>query len=105
MAARPAVLPETFSGEGSFTDWVDHFKIVAEVSAWDNAAKALWLRVRLVGRAQNAIKSLSDADRADYTTAKKKLMERFEPESKCALYEAEFQSQQEATRRGLGIVW
>ena len=65
MAARPAVLPETFSGEGSLTDWVDHFETVAEVNAWDNAAKALWLRVHLVGHAQSAIKSLSDADRAD----------------------------------------
>lgn len=92
MAARPAVLPETFSGEGSFVDWLDHFETVAEVNEWGSAAKALWLRVRLVGRAQNAIKTLSEEEKADYTKAKDKLMERFEPGSKCALYEAEFQS-------------
>ena len=91
MAARPAVIPETFSGDGSFPDWVDHFEAVAEVNAWDDAAKALWLRVRLVGRAQNAFKAMSNEDRADYSRAKKKLLERFEPDSKCALYEAEFQ--------------
>ena len=92
MAARPAVLPETFSGKGSFTEWLDHFETVAEVNGWDNAAKALWLRVRLVGRAQKAVKSLSAEDRADYAKAKEQLTKRFEPESKCALYEAEFQA-------------
>ena len=89
MATRPAVLPETFSGEGCFTDWLDHFQSVAVVNGWDDAAKALWLRVRLVGRAQSAFKNLTE-ERADFKQATACLKERFEPESKCALYEAEF---------------
>lgn len=92
MATRPAVLPETYSGEGSFTDWLDHFESVAVVNDWDDAARILWLRVRLVGRAQSAFKHLSEEQRGDYKLAKSGLKERFEPESKCALYEAEFQS-------------
>ena len=59
------------------------------MNGWDNA---LWLRVRLVGRAQKAVKSLSAEDRADYAKAKEQLTKRFEPESICALYEAEFQA-------------
>ena len=59
MASRPAVLPEMYSGEGSFTEWIDHFDSVAEVNAWDDAAKSLWIRVRLVGRAQTAFKRLT----------------------------------------------
>ena len=51
---------------------------------------ALCLRARLVGRAQNAIKSLSEAEKADYDRVKAKLMEQFEPGSKCALYKADF---------------
>ena len=70
MAAVPAVLPETFSGDGSFVDWLDHFEAVAEVNAWGNAAKALWLRVRLVGHAQNTIKSSNDEERAEYAKTK-----------------------------------
>ena len=62
------------------------------MNGWDNAEKALWLRVSLVGRAQKAVKSLSAEDRADYAKAKEQLTKRFEPESKCALYEAEFQA-------------
>ncbi len=92
MASRPAVLPETYSGEGSFSEWADHFDSVAEVNGWDDAAKALWLRVRLVGRAQSVFKRFAAADRTDYAKARKLLKERFEPDSKCALYEAEFQA-------------
>ena len=92
MASRPAVLPETYGGDGSFSDWCDHFESVAQVNGWDNAAKSLWLRVRLVGRAQSAYKRLSEADRADYSKAIPLLKERFEPASQCAMYEAEFHS-------------
>ena len=63
--ARPALLPATFSGDGSFVDWLDHFKTVAEVNAWDKVAMALWLHFRLVGRAQNPIKCLSETERED----------------------------------------
>ena len=87
MVAQPAVLSETLSSDGSFVDWLDHFEAVAKVNAWDNVAKALWLCVRLVGRAQKTIKSLNDEERADYDKAKTKLMERFQPASKCAPYE------------------
>ena len=56
---RPVVLPEIFSGEGSWTDWSDHFSNVAALNRWDEEAKRLWLRVRLSGRAQTAYKRLS----------------------------------------------
>ena len=92
MASRPAVLPETYSGEGSFTEWIDHFDSVAEVNAWDDAAKSLWIRVRLVGRAQTAFKWLDADTRANFAAAKSALKARFEPASKSALYEAEFQT-------------
>ena len=92
MAARPAGLPKTFSGDRSFVDWLDHFETVTEVNEWGSAAKALWLHVRPVGHSQNAIKTLSEEERADYTKAKERLLERFESGSKCALYKAEFQS-------------
>ena len=57
---RPLVLPETFSGDGCFSEWIEHFESVAAVNSWDDAAKALWLRVQLTGKAQTAYKRLSD---------------------------------------------
>ena len=89
---RPLVLPETFSDDGCFSDWIEHFESVAAVNSWDDAAKALWLRVRLTGKAQTAYKRLSDDARKGYADSVKALRERFEPNSKRELYVAEFRA-------------
>ena len=61
-AATPAAKPRplVLHSHGSFSDWIEHFESVAAVNCWDDAAKALWLRVRLTGKAQTAYKRLSD---------------------------------------------
>ncbi len=48
-AAKPKflVLPETFSCNGCFLDWIEHFESIAAVNSWDDAAKALWLLISL----------------------------------------------------------
>jgi len=49
MTTRPLLMPESFSGKGSFSDWIRHFEGVAPINKWDDVAKLLWLR--LVGAA------------------------------------------------------
>ena len=90
--SRPVLTPDAYTGEGSWDDWLDHFESVAEVNKWDNAAKLLWLRVRMTGRAQTAFKQLSEETRSEYPACIKGLRERFEPECKKELYLAEFQT-------------
>ena len=98
--SRPVLTPDPYSGEGSWDDWIDHFESVAEVNKWDGAAKILWLRVRLTGRAQTAFKQLSDEARAAYADCKQALRERFEPDSKKELYLAEFQTRSKRATEG-----
>ena len=86
MASRPVVIPETFSGEESWYDWLGHFESVAEVNEWDNAAKLLWLRARMTGQAQIAYKQLSEGARANYAACVKGLRERFELDCKKTLF-------------------
>ena len=52
--SKPLVIPEVFSGEGSWDDWMTHFLNVVEVNRWDNVAKLQWMKVRLTARAQKA---------------------------------------------------
>ena len=66
MASRPVALPEVFNGEGSWTDWLDHFESVADVNEWDAAAKKKWIRARLTGRAATALRKLPDDDRETF---------------------------------------
>ena len=99
--ARPLVLPESFNGETDYCDWIDHFENVAAVNALDDNAKLQWLKVRLTGRAQTALKRLPDATRRSYNETLAALKKRFEPESKRELYAAEFQTR----RKGKTESW
>ena len=92
QAKRPLISPDAYSGDTSWTDWVDHFEATALVNGWDNAAKLVWLPVRLTGKAQVAWKRLTADARGSYDTAKEALHKRFEPDSKRQLYAAEFHS-------------
>ena len=73
---RPLLLPETYSRESNFDDWISHsetvasinewddavklnfddwishFETVASINEWDDAAKLKWLSVWLSGGAQ-----------------------------------------------------
>ena len=42
-AAKPPVIPELFTGNKSWEEWIDHFESVAEVCGWDNANKLKWM--------------------------------------------------------------
>jgi hypothetical protein len=92
MASRPLVLPDSFSGEGNWSQWIYHFENVAEVNEWEDAKRVLWLKVRLTGRVQIAYQQLSNITRANYGDTKKALKERFEPASQTARYLAEFEN-------------
>ena len=91
-AARPLVLPEKFSGEGEWSQWICHFENVAAVNSWNEESKLLWLKVRLTERAQMAFQHLPVDTQADYEGSKAALKERFEPESRKDRYKAEFQN-------------
>jgi len=42
---HPLLLPETYSGESNFDDWISHFETVASINEWDDAAKLKWMSV------------------------------------------------------------
>ena len=99
--ARPLVLPESFNRKTDYCDWIDHFENVAAVNAWDDNAKLQWLKVRLTGRAQTALKRLLDATHRSYNETLAALKKQFEPESTRELYAAEFQTR----RKGKTESW
>ena len=40
---RPLILPEVFTGDGDFCEWIQHFESIAIVNAWDDISKLQWL--------------------------------------------------------------
>ena len=89
---RPLITPEPFSGSGTFSEWIEHFEAVAAINKWDDDAKVLCLRVRLVGAAQTAYGRLPTEAKASYAELKKALKRRFEPEVLKERHLAQFQA-------------
>ena len=100
MAAKPVVLPELFTGEGSWEEWRFHFDNVAVVNGWRDEQKLQWLKVRLTGRAQKAFQRLSDEAKRTFDGATAALKERFEPQSRKTRYQAEFQARRKKPNEG-----
>ena len=97
---RPLITPEPFSGTGTFSEWIEHFEAVAAINKWDDAAKLLWLRVRLVGGAQTAYGRLPADAKTSYAELKKALKGRFEPEALKERHLAQFQARKKAKTEG-----
>ena len=100
VTTRPLLTPEPFSGKGSFTEWLQHFEGVAAINKWDDAAKLLWLRVRLIGTAQTAYGRLPTTARDSYAELTKALKDRFEPDAMKEMYVAEFHGRKKAKTEG-----
>ena len=84
MAAKLTVVPELFTGDKSWDEWIDHFESVADICGWEDENKLKWMRARLSGGAGGVFRRLPDATKADYTQAKEALRKRFEPETRKA---------------------
>ena len=97
---RPLLLPEKFSGEGEWSQWICHFENVAAVNSWNEECKLLWFKVRLTVRAQLAFQHLPEDARANYGEARKALKERFNPESRKDRYRTEFQMRRKKRTEG-----
>ena len=85
---KPVILLASFSGEGSWGDWLDDFNNVAALNSWDAKQKLLWL------------KKLPDDAKGSFDAAVKALGERFESQSKRELYITKFQMCQKRKTEG-----
>ena len=68
-AAKPVILPDTFSGESSWDDWEVHFGHCAEINGWDGDDKLRFLKVRLTGKAQSVFLRLPTAKKDTFDHA------------------------------------
>ena len=97
MVTKPLVLPETYTGEGEWSQRICHFENVAIVNGWDDNKKLL----RLVkGQTDwTGAERLSDTASASYKEAKK-AQQRFKLASSKGLYKAEFQTRRKKKAEG-----
>lgn len=82
MATKPIILPDTYSGDCNWEQWILHYKDCATVNAWSDDEKLSFLGVRLTGRAQAVFHRLPDGDKASFSAAVQALEAHFEPKGK-----------------------
>jgi len=82
----PQILPDTFTGEGDFDEWIDRFEDVADINRWSDADKLRWLKVRLSNKAYVAYGRLPHVIKQSYSTTKEALYSHFESEFNRDLY-------------------
>lgn len=72
-----AVVPRSYSGEGNWQDWREHFEQLATAEGWDEEKRLFWLKFRLVGAAQRALQTLPTVVRENYADTMTQLEKRF----------------------------
>ena len=72
---RPVCLPDSFSGEGNFDEWIAHFETVAMPNGWAGVEKLNRMIIRLTGRAQTAFRRFPQGTQENYKEAVKALRE------------------------------
>ena len=87
---RPIVLPDTFSGEEEWVEWLDNFEACSEVNGWDDATKCKFVCIRFKGVARKALHDLEEDVRKDWALLKPCLKARFDRSTRPDLYKSEF---------------
>ena len=86
-------LPEVFNGnKQEFNDWLIHFETVSDWNRWDYEEKGQNLVMSLRGPAQQILRELRPAERADYDIILQMLRRRFDPANKELLHRREFRT-------------
>ena len=89
---RPRVMPDQFNGSGSWTEFISHFEICADLNEWNNRQKAQYLSVSLRGAACQLLRTLTPLKRQNYRELVNALSRRFNPENQTELFRAELRN-------------
>ena len=71
--------PDIFS-DGSWEEWVAHFKLCAGVDKWDDEQSCQQFVVSLRGRAQSIYLTLNDEDKVDFKRLTEAMEKKMKPE-------------------------
>ena len=88
--SRPVVLPDEYTGDEDWLDWLTHFELCAKINDWDDKSKTAFLAVRLKRSAQQVYRDLPEATTKSYDDLKEALTKRFDTTKYTERYKSEF---------------
>ena len=86
---RPILMPDIYTGEEEWTDWLFQFESCATLNDWNNELKCKFIIVRLKGTAGKALSDLDDETKKDWEKLKTELTTRFDTTTRPDLYKSE----------------
>ena len=79
-------MPEAFSGQSNFKDWLLQFKTCQELNKWTDKQACQFLAVKLKGSALQVFADLDSTQRGSLSGVFKALADRFDPERDTGVY-------------------
>lgn len=86
---RPIVMPDIYTGEGEWAEWLFQFESCAALNDWTDDLKCKFIIVRLKGTAGQALSDLADDTKKDWAKLKSELAARFDITTRPDLYKSE----------------
>ena len=81
--------PDNYS-DGSWNEWISHFKLCAEINKWDDTQHCQQLAVSLRGRAQRIFLTLREDGKLCFDDLEKALQSRIQPEQQRKIHKLTF---------------
>ena len=88
-SSRPIVMPDQYTGEEDWMDWIVHFELCARINDWDDETKTDFLAVRLTKAAQQVYRDLPSSCKENYNELKAAMATRFSAANHAELFKAE----------------
>ena len=86
---KPLAMPDIYSGQASFKDWLVQFEICKGLNRWTDVQACQFLAVRLKGSALQVFSDLDVDSRRDLTIVTKALQDRLDPPRDPGVYWAQ----------------
>ena len=98
---RPRVMPDTFDGRGSWTEYLAHFETVADLNQWHPREKVQYLAVSLRGEACQAMRFLTPEVKQNYQGLVAALNRRFNPGNRTELFRIQLRNRTRRDKEGI----
>ena len=89
--SQPVVLPDEYTRDEHWLDWVTHFELCAKINDWEDKSKTAFLVVRLKRSWQQVYRGLPEATTKSYYDLKEALTKRFDTTKYTERYKSEFE--------------
>ena len=88
-SVKSLVMPDQYTGEEDWLDWITNFELCAKINEWDDESKATFLAVRMKSIAQQVYRDLPSTCKDNYEELKAAMATRFGRTKHTELYKAE----------------